>query len=100
MDFEKILSGVKSELISRKDLAALLGMSPNTLRNLDAHGIGVPGKIRTGHRSVSYPTANVAPWLESRHLKYSNAPITITSNAFLAKEKKAAVTLGAEVANG
>jgi predicted DNA-binding transcriptional regulator AlpA len=81
IDFQKLLGGIKSQLISRKDLADILGMSPNTLRNLDTQGIGVPGKIRTGHRSVSYSTVNVAPWLESRHLKYSNEPVTITSNA-------------------
>ncbi|MDR1031984.1 MAG: hypothetical protein LBL30_02560 [Holosporales bacterium] len=80
-DFEKLLSGVKSQLISRKDLANILGMSPHTLRNLDTQGFGVPGKVRTGHRSVSYPTANVPGWLESRHLKYSNEPVTITPNA-------------------
>jgi predicted DNA-binding transcriptional regulator AlpA len=81
MDFEEILSGWKTPLISRKALANILGMSPSTLRNLDTQGVGVPGKIRVGHRSVSYPIVNVPAWLESRHLKYSNEPVTITSNA-------------------
>jgi predicted DNA-binding transcriptional regulator AlpA len=80
MTFKTILADWPSPLISRKELANVLRMSPNTLRNLDSRGEGVPGKIRTGGRSVSYLTVNVAPWLESRHLKYSNEPVTITSN--------------------
>lgn len=56
------------ELLTRKDLCLILGVSESTLKNWDTKGIGVP-IVKVGRR-VRYRRADVIEFIQSRVENY------------------------------
>lgn len=56
-----------SSLVAREKVGEFSGgiISPKTIANLDALGLGVEGRITVG-RKVAYPVDLLIAWLESR----------------------------------
>lgn len=76
-----IFENWKSPYVSRLQIFEITGgmISAKTLRNLDAKGEGIPGKLRVSARRVVYPVENVIAWLEKgvkRWDKNKKDPVT------------------------
>ena len=65
--FEQMAKKWKSPICARTSIEAFTGgaMKEKYAANLDAAGLGCPGRFRMGRRVV-YPVAELVKWLETR----------------------------------
>jgi len=65
--FQEMADKWKSPVVARTEIEVFSGgaMKEKYAANLDAAGLGCPGRFRLG-RKVIYPVAELIAWLESR----------------------------------
>jgi hypothetical protein len=65
--FQEMLNAWPSPIVARTEIEVFTGgaMKEKYCANLDAAGLGCPGRFRLG-RKVCYPAKNLAEWLKGR----------------------------------
>jgi hypothetical protein len=54
------------DLLTRKEAAKVIGISPRTLANIDSKGRGIENRLRLGKKLVLYEKTPLLIWLEKR----------------------------------